>query len=433
MEIDLLLMQDGQYKGHYILYITFVVLLLYGAAQSCYAAAFSMKPQNVTNLGYAYAGTAALAEDASSGYYNPAALTKINDQLLLSAVGMRTKTKLEAFFARDNGALNVEADNITNPQGRILIPASHFAKRISDNWVTAINITSPFAVKLTYDGDSIAQYMATKSLIKTINFSPSLGYQLSNNIALGLGIDFLKTHIILNTNCRMNSQGYINNDGKGWGYSYHLGLLYRFSSDTRIGLAYHGNYNVHVRGQTEAEYVSVPNPESFDLGIKLPDAITYSVHYAYDHKWSIMSDIEFMHWSRFKYLRFEFNTNSYIEEQKNFHNSFRLALGVNYQYYNNLSFKLGIAFDQSPVKAVHRTARMPDSDRIWLALGIKYRLFNCLHLDIGYAHIMLKNAVIEATSPDNPLKGTTFSMQKLDGIYRRHMDVMGMQIRYDFG
>ena len=67
--------------------------------------------QRVAGLDPPVAGTAALAEDASTGFYNPAGLTNIdaNGQLVASVVGAFADSKLTATQATNNAGANILA------------------------------------------------------------------------------------------------------------------------------------------------------------------------------------------------------------------------------------------------------------------------------------------------------------------------------------
>jgi long-chain fatty acid transport protein len=61
-------------------------LVLCCLASQVYASGFALLENNVTNLGLAYSGTAALAEDASTNYFNAAGLSQIDkNQIVLGA------------------------------------------------------------------------------------------------------------------------------------------------------------------------------------------------------------------------------------------------------------------------------------------------------------------------------------------------------------
>lgn len=75
----------------------FVVGALIGMCSSVWASGFQLIEQNATNLGTAYAGTAALAVDASTGYYNPAGLTRLGrEQIAGSLVFIDSRTRIDA-------------------------------------------------------------------------------------------------------------------------------------------------------------------------------------------------------------------------------------------------------------------------------------------------------------------------------------------------
>jgi len=52
-----------------------VITLLLGAASSVQAAGFALIEQSGSGMGNAYAGAAAIAEDASTIFFNPAGMT----------------------------------------------------------------------------------------------------------------------------------------------------------------------------------------------------------------------------------------------------------------------------------------------------------------------------------------------------------------------
>jgi len=54
-----------------------VATALAATSISCFAGGLQLTEQNASGLGNAYAGTSALAEDASTSFYNPAGLTQL--------------------------------------------------------------------------------------------------------------------------------------------------------------------------------------------------------------------------------------------------------------------------------------------------------------------------------------------------------------------
>jgi long-chain fatty acid transport protein len=77
----------------------------------------------------------------------------------------------------------------------------------------------------------------------------------------------------------------------------------------------------------------------------------------------------------------------------NFQDTYRVGLGANYQYNDQVKTRFGIAYDKAPVKsAPYRSMTLPDSDRMWLSFGGNYALSKASSLDFGYSHIFFKDA-----------------------------------------
>ena len=74
-----------------------------------------------------------------------------------------------------------------------------------------------------------------------------------------------------------------------------------------------------------------------------------------------------------------------------------------------------------------RTVRLPDQDRVWLALGVKYRFSKNNALDLGYAHLFASDASISQTRTIAP--GVTSSV---NGDYEPSIDLLSLQLTWTF-
>ena len=95
---------------------------------------------------------------------------------------------------------------------------------------------------------------------------------------------------------------------------------------------------------------------------------------------------------------------------------------------NYLTLRAGTAYDTSAVpNAQRRTPRIPDEDRIWLALGAGYKLSNKVSFDLGYAHLFINDPKINKTpTGEDMFKGG------LNGTYDAHTDILSAQLTVTF-
>ncbi|MHC4410548.1 MAG: OmpP1/FadL family transporter, partial [Planctomycetota bacterium] len=77
--------------------------------------------------------------------------------------------------------------------------------------------------------------------------------------------------------------------------------------------------------------------------------------------------------------------------------SVRLAGGVFFTPVEKWTFRMGLAWDQSPVPDRTRTPRLPDSDRVWLAAGFTYRINKACAVHVSYFHLFIDRTSIDLT------------------------------------
>lgn len=400
------------------------------AAQNSYAAAFQLHDQSATYLGTAFAGTAAAGDlDASTTYYNPAFLAKMpNDQLVVSGVYIKGNTRLYNASARNNIGAVVNSSPTTRETGNAFVPGINLTKRINCNWVFGLGVGAPYGLATKYQATSIARYMATTSKINTVNINPSLGYRFNDKWFVGAGFDAMQVRATLDSAINFGVEGYVNNYGDGWTYGYHVGVGFQPTRDTRMGLVYFSKYFPHLSGDVKAvAYPLAAKPTTLTADMTLPDRLVYSISHQYNDKWQAVGDLEWVHWSTIKTLRINYNNGRYTAENLSYENTFRLSLGAMYHYSCAWLFKAGFMLDQSPVNTLHRTARLPDSDRLWLALGAKFRVNQYVSLDAGYSHLFFKHATI---AQSGVVPGDT--AKKLYGDIHSYADLVGIQLTWNF-
>ncbi len=419
-------MSKGSTYMRNVLIAAFTSFVISLASANTYAAAFALKEQSTTYLGYAFSGTASTAADASTNFYNPAGLVLLKtNQVVASAVYIKGSIKLYDASARDNNNTLVSGNNPTYPKSNGFIPGMHLAWRINPKFSVGFSVCAPFGLGTKYSNTDIARYMATESKLATIDLTPSVAYKFNDQLSAGIGFDAMHVKAKLYANTQLGLlAGYSNNNASGWAYGYHLGVIYKPTAMTNMGLAYFSRYSPRVSGPVQTANLPGAARTSLTANVKLPDRIVYSITHKYDDTWSAMADIEWDHWSVLKFLQLNYNTGSSSTELFNYKNAFRFAFGGDYKYSEALLFKAGISYEQTPVTNTYRSARLPDSNRYWFALGLKYAFNRNVTLDAAYSYIYFVNAPIAQSI------GT--QARRLFGNYRSSANLVGVQLAWNF-
>lgn len=431
-----------------------VLLLASGAAS---AGGFSLSEMSAASVGIAHAGGAAEATDASAVYYNPAGLMRMRGSQF-TAVGSAIKPKAEFSNQGSRSAVGTLATggNGGDAGDVEFVPAMFYATDIAPNLRFGIGLTVPFGLTTDYDSGWVGRYQALKSAVKTVNINPVVAWRVNEKLSLGGGISAQYIDVKLSraidfgtvcvaslgaANCAPSGSLPQNKDGKAtvsgddWGFGFNLGALYELTPSTRFGVAYRSRIIHKIKGDARydipvglpAILAASPTFTNTDAsaGLDLPESVDLSAAFDLDSKWTLLTDVSWMNWSRFKELRVRFNNgaaDSVTQEQ--WRNTIRYAVGATYRYSDQWLLRTGVAYDQTPVKSEFRTARIPDNNRVWLGLGAQYKLSAKSAIDVGYAHMFVKDPGINKAEP--PVGGTQI------GTYDNNVNILSVQYNYAF-
>jgi len=216
-----------------------------------------------------------------------------------------------------------------------------------------------------------------------------------------------------------------------------FGALFQISQDMRVGIAYRSNIKQDLEGDVTftlpAGFPALPAVANGPVtaSIDLPETASLSVFQRFDDKWDIMADITWTHWSRFQDLTVLRSNGTVLSTQpENWSDSWRFSIGLNYRATEKLMWRFGTSYDQTPVSDAYRTPRIPDQDRVWAAIGVQYAFTPALLLDVGYAHLFVKDASVN--QPNNIPALPATARGQLTGNYENSVDIVGVQLTWSF-
>lgn len=393
-------------------------LTLAGCGGLANAAGFALIEQNASGLGNAYAGQAASAQDASTIFFNPAGMTLLPDRQVVIAghlikpsadfSGTVTPTILGGGDGGDAGDL-------------AFVPNAYLAYRVSPDVHLGVSLNAPFGLKTEYDSTWKGRTQAIKSELKTISLNPSIAWKASETLSLGAGLSIQYIEATLSnatSGAIPPNVGTVKGNDYGWGFN--LGALWQVNEATRIGLAYRSEVDQSLKGDLRFSASPAVIPVTAD--VTLPDSASLSLFHILNTRWELLADITWTGWSDFDELRIVRAVGTPLVTPENWRDAYRYSLGANYHLNDSLTLRGGVAYDETPVSDAYRTARIPDSNRTWLAFGAQYSLSTSSMIDVGYAHLFMANARIDKLE-----NGVTLS-----GTYKNAVDILSAQLTLNF-
>ncbi|MGZ8272228.1 MAG: OmpP1/FadL family transporter, partial [Methylophilus sp.] len=229
-------------------------------------------------------------------------------------------------------------------------------------------------------------------------------------------------------------------EGDDISIGFNLGAVFKPNDRTTLGLAYRSMIQQNVKGKANFSRSAGLNTllngagskQLTDTDIKaqlnLPENGSVSGAFIVTSDLELLADATWTNWSRFKELRIDFENPAQKDSvtPENWNDSWRYSVGANYKLNSDLTLRTGIAYDQTVISdKQHRTPRIPDQNRTWLAFGASWAMSPSNKLDVGYAHLFIKDATIDNTS-EGSIK------HNIRGEYESSADILSMQITHNF-
>jgi len=438
-----------QFKRNAInLAVTVAMLAMAGSVQ---ASGFALIEQG-SGLGNAFAGGSAGAEDATTVFFNPAGMSRLDgSQISIGGAFIKPSAQYSGTISGLAPLQTAGTGTGGDAGGLAFVPNMYYTQKVDDKLHAGVGINAPFGLQTDYDATWMGRFQAVKSKIQTINLNPSISYDVSDSVSVGAGLNY--QHIsgeltsVTNYSAAIyqatsggtvipNLEGLSTLTGTDSAWGYNFGALFNLGSKTRVGAAYRSQMkyklsgNVTFANRPAALAAALPD-QAVTLDITMPDSFSMSAVHQYGDKMEVMADATWTGWSVFKTLDVKKTNGTSLGSPtpENWKDTWRFSVGTSYHYNDQWTARAGIAFDQAPVSDAYRTVRIPDADRTWLALGGQYKPDAASTLDFGYAHLFVKSGAMNQSAAANPeLSGKGY----LVGSYSNSVDIVSVQYGYKF-
>ncbi|SIN77744.1 outer membrane protein transport protein [Salinivibrio sp. ES.052] len=389
-------------------------------AVQAHSAGFQVSETSVSGLGRAFAGEAAIADNAAVGARNAAALTRFNTTAFSGGLTIIDPDVHADVNSAGNGTIPkavLEAQGLSTDENDLApteyVPNFHLIRPLNDNLAIGFSAFSNFGLSTEYSKDFAAGVGAGDTALVTMNFNPNIAYKINNQWSVGAGISAIYADAELNRFAGaaapvLNGQlgtSYTPTSrishlsGDGWGFGWNLGALWEIDENNRLGVSYRSQSDITLEGDYEGISTIAVGKQgqsvSGELDLNLPEIIEFSGFHQLNQQIAVHYSAMHVGWDTFEELKAtsaatncnDGTAGQCLQKDENWDNSWRYALGATYTMDDHWAFRAGYAYDESPVDAEDRTLSIPDSDRHWWSLGTTYTANENLSVDAGFAYL----------------------------------------------
>ncbi|WP_158797143.1 OmpP1/FadL family transporter [Pedobacter sp. L105] len=382
-----------------------------------YSQSFQVNLQGQKQIGMAGAGTG-VALDEAAVFFNPGAVSFLKQNGVqggISPILMRSSF-------RENGS-NITEHN----ENKVPTPFQGYAVFGSpaDRLRFGMGVYTPFGGDMYWKPDWTGKYTVTSLDLRSIYFQPTLSYKITDHIGIGAGLVYsqghvdLKRAVPLTLNNGQSSTAELEGDTHDFGWN--AGIYLETEVGITIGITHRSEVNANVKSGDATFNVpaalSATFPTKFTASLPLPGTSTLGLGFHPSDKTIIDFDVNWVQWSKYKNLAFNYNTNAAIPNSvspRNYHDAATLRLGIQNQTTAKLALRAGVGYAFSPVNDGYVTPEVPDANRVLLSAGIGYKVTNRFNIDASFLYENVKKR--NETNIESGLSGEFKTVAYIPGI-----------------
>ncbi len=431
-----------------------------------------------------------LADDFTCMYWNPAGLGFYNQNTIATNVeflfpsgeytpaianwpGMKTDDKIDAekktWFFPNLFAVKKATSKLNYGVG-IYVPYGLGAEW---NLITPVDsmVVNSTGTKMPVKWTSDFPETEMMSSIGIVDFHPALSYNIFDNFSVGAGLSVLYGMIEIKK--MIPHAAYytylptiMDIEGTGLGFGGNWGTLYKMNESVQIGLSGKLPANITLKGDaTKTSYINsfigynmthtTFNPADYfanigsyatkletksdvEAELKLPADIALGFAYHIKPNWVISQDITWTGWKRLDKIEIEYTYktatgDSVFKSDLNtkWKDTFRYSLGTEYIFANQMAFRTGIFYDQSPIPDESLDPTWPDvGDKTSFNIGFGMPIMSCMQLDLAYEDILFAKRTIKEANTN--VVGAAAMYENMIGKYSTNVKALNIALSYKF-
>ncbi|EJL6489468.1 outer membrane protein transport protein [Vibrio cholerae] len=411
------------------------------------AAGFQLAEYSATGLGRAYAGEAAMADNASAQWRNPAMLTYLEGtQISAGAIYVNPNVDVEGTVNHAQlGKTHASSNDFAHDA---VIPNFYLSHQLNEQMALGFALGTNYGMETDLGTEFAASHFGSQASVISKEANLNIAYQILPQLSIGGGVRYVmgEGHFGATVPPQLNAvkPGFAGQtlkymEGKDNSWGWQIGTAWQINDIHRVGFTYKSKVSLKLVGHAEGfgfNQITGDTRKFYDSGnmnLELPATAEIASFHQISEHFALHTSVNWTQWSSFKELYANLdNNNGSTVKVENWEDNYRFAVGATYELQQKITLRSGIAYDISAVSDKNRTITIPETDRTWLSLGATYDASKQLSFDAGFTYIFAKKAPItESRGYESDDKAQMLG-GKFTGETTGNVWLIGVQANYRF-
>jgi long-chain fatty acid transport protein len=289
-------------------------------------------------------------------------------------------------------------------------------------------VTAPLGGGLDYGNNFAGRYAVEKTELAGVGITPSVGYQLTDKLSIGVGASIIYTsldqRIAIRQSAAVGDATVRFDKLTDWGVQGIFGLNYQVNDRIFLGLVYRTQMNTKLDGNVRMNNLVLPinTPNRVSINWTNPQWLEGGLRLGLSDDTTLFLNAGWQQWSKFSDTELGFESKVTIID-RNWQDTWHAGIAMTHKLQGDQHFSLGLSYDSSPVKDEDRTFDLP-MDTIWkLSAGYFWEPRENFTVSLGATAYLMGDAPVDQTAQGVRVQGD-FSSNRFV--------LIGGNIRYDF-
>jgi long-chain fatty acid transport protein len=405
----------------------FILMAFALASAVTYAGGYRVSVQGQRALAMGHTGVA-VVNSAELGFFNPAGLVHLENQLTISA-GVSAVFSEVAWQNENTG----EIARTDNPTGTpFYFNASY---KLNDNLAVGLSVYTPYGSTVKWEDDWAGSHLVNNIELQAIYIQPLISYQIADFVSIGGGPIFVTGSVNFNRNLTRTltdidgNRSNVTIDASGVNeFGWSVGALFTATEALKVGVNYRSEIIMNAEGG-EADFENIPNTPlapfedtTFNAELPLPAELTVGLSYELNEKWLLAFDFNRTYWGVYESLDITFANGTVSANPRNYEDSNTWRFGAQYTATDKLTLRAGYYLDGSPVQPGYFAPETPRNDSMGFTGGLSLDVTSRLAIDASFAYIRFDEIdasydhYVDENQQNVPFGGTYKSVAFIPGL-----------------
>lgn len=414
-----------------------------------HAAGYGLYEQGARGLGQAGAFTAR-ADDATSIFFNPAGLSRLDGKALLFSPNV---ILFKAEFAGADPSPGSGVHEQT--RDKLLLPfAAYFAHGIGGKVAAGLGIYNAHGLEIDwlpsnvfFSGETFSgRYISTFARIAPVSFVPTASVAVSDRLRVGAGANLILSTVRFQRhlpayNPLMDETVDIGTldlkSERNFGAGFNAGVQWWPASRFKLGATWRSKVTIRYRGLADftqratgdplfdaAVFATFPPDQGFTTTIPFPAQASLGVAYQSSPAWALEADVNHTWGDALDRIpiRFARTPERDVDLVEEWENALNVRVGTEYRKGGTApwAWRAGYSFDQTPQPVESVGPLLADTDRHGITLGLGHQ----------GAHTAIDLYGLLLLTPDRSTGGR--NRDNFNGTYSTGTFAMGASLGFTF-